>query len=231
MFKRYHCPRCDKKSATGGSFCPHCGRRKNAAQTKEDWGLLGKKDQKEQEKVDLGLPFGFNNIFNTLLKQMTKEMEKELRRAQQEGNQGPNGIPRNGISISISSKQGQPPEIRINNQGQPSAQEEALEAEDDGQQEIIEKRFAKESLKRFSTLPRKEPQTSVRRLADSVFYEIDLPEVTSLDDIAIKKLENSIEVRAVAKDHAYDKIIQVGLPIIDMKLRKGKLILELDGRM
>ena len=144
MFKRDTCPKCSKKSSVKSSFCPHCGHKKSIKKQPEDWGLLGKKEEQKSEKIDLGLPFGFNTMFNTLLKQMTKEMEN--RRAQQQQQNQP-GMPKNGISISISSKQGQPPEIRINNQGM--AQEET-DLEEEEQQEIIEKHFSKESLKKFS---------------------------------------------------------------------------------
>ncbi len=52
-----------------------------------------------------------------------------------------------------------------------------------------------------------EPRTEVRRLGDMVAVDLEMPGVKSLKDIDIKELESSIEVRAVAGDKAYFKIL------------------------
>ena len=57
-----------------------------------------------------------------------------------------------------------------------------------------------------------------------------MPGVKSIKEISIRKLEKSIEIRAVSKDKAYSKIIPVNLPILDYELEKGKLILELETK-
>ena len=90
--------------------------------------------------------------------------------------------------------------------------------------------FSKKSLKRFSELPKKEPKTNVKRLSNTVIYEINLPGVKSSEDLSIVKLENSIEIKAVAKDKAYFKLLPINLTIIDYELEKGKLILELEAK-
>jgi len=72
----------------------------------------------------------------------------------------------------------------------------------------IPSHLSKENFKKFSKLPREEPVTNVRRFSDKIVYEI------------------SIEIKAVAKDKSYFKIVQINLPIINYNLSKGKLVLE-----
>lgn len=52
-----------------------------------------------------------------------------------------------------------------------------------------------------------EPKTQVRSVGTKVMVEMELPDVKSRDDIEVKELESSVEVRARAGDKAYFKII------------------------
>ena len=52
-----------------------------------------------------------------------------------------------------------------------------------------------------------EPKTSVARSASKVVVSIQLPGVDSEKDIEISELENSVEVKALAHDRAYFKIL------------------------
>jgi len=52
-----------------------------------------------------------------------------------------------------------------------------------------------------------EPKTSVARSASRVVVSIHLPGVESEKDIEVSELENSVEVKALAKDRAYFKIL------------------------
>lgn len=52
-----------------------------------------------------------------------------------------------------------------------------------------------------------EPKTSVARSASRVVVSIQLPGVESEKDIEVSELENSVEVKALAKDRAYFKIL------------------------
>lgn len=81
-------------------------------------------------------------------------------------------------------------------------------------------------MKKFSQLPRKEPKTSIRRLSDRIVYDIEMPEIKSKDNISIIPLENSIEIKAIGKSKTYYKVINIGFPLLDYSLSKGKLILE-----
>ncbi len=52
-----------------------------------------------------------------------------------------------------------------------------------------------------------EPEADVRRIGDKVLVRISLPGVENEDSIDIKELESSVEVRALAGDRAYFKIL------------------------
>ena len=82
-------------------------------------------------------------------------------------------------------------------------------------------------MEKLAKLPRKEPETKVRRLTDKIIYEINLPGVKSLKNITVNKLENSIEIKAISKDRAYFKLIPIALPLIRYYLKKESLFLEL----
>ena len=59
------------------------------------------------------------------------------------------------------------------------------------------------------TLPKstEEPKADIRRLGNGVSVDISVPGVKSQEDIDIKELESSVEVKAIAGDKAYFKIL------------------------
>ncbi|MBI2674956.1 MAG: zinc ribbon domain-containing protein [Candidatus Aenigmarchaeota archaeon] len=78
-------------------------------------------------------------------------------------------------------------------------------------------------------LPSEEPEANVSNLGGRLVVEIPLPSVESQKDIDIKELESSIEVKAIAKDKVYFKILTKpeGFRLRSGRLDNGKLILEL----
>ncbi len=85
----------------------------------------------------------------------------------------------------------------------------------------------KEEQERRSSLPRKEAESKVKRIGDSIIYEISTPGVKSKSDVAINKLEESIEIRAYSKDKCYIKTIPMKLEIIEYFVKDNQVILEL----
>ena len=83
---------------------------------------------------------------------------------------------------------------------------------------------------KFIGLAKKEPETSIRRLANKVVYEIKLPGVKSIKDLSIIQLENSIEIKALSGKKVFYKIIPINLPINKYDRSKGILTLELDSK-
>lgn len=229
MFKK-KCKNCGEKVSDRYIYCPYCSAQLSS---NEDWGMLGRNDFMPSMN-EVKLPRGFNMIFNTLLKNLDKQFKELDRETGSEDieldkfQKRPN-IKKGGISISISTSGDKPPEIKVRSFGDQKfkKQEQKIKKQI---KEIPSKTLPQKSLKKISKLPKEEPQTNIRRLADKVIYEIYMPGVKSIKDVSIIRLENSIEIKALAKDKAYIKLIPINLPISNYNLSKGKLVLELEAK-
>jgi len=209
MFKK-NCKKCGERISNKHSFCEFCGA---SQKRKEDWGMLGESDIEEnfQEPIFRGFNSGIlNRMIGSAMKMLEKEMQKEMPKANQQ--------PRTNIKLMINGK-----EINLDNM---KNEKKKLEITRDK----LMDNFSKKNLERFSKLPKKEPLTAVKRFSDKIVYEIKLPEIKSMKDVSIVKLENSVEIKAVTKNKAYFKLIPINLPIKDYNLEKGKLILELESK-
>jgi HSP20 family molecular chaperone IbpA len=208
MFKKRICKKCGKKISEDYRFCPHCGLADGEFDNGE-WGMLGRDDSISQNNFQL--PTGLNMIFNSLMKNLNKQLKNMDDTPKK--NSGMN-LKKGGISISISTG-GNSPKINVNSLDNKKEQVKEVPGQ-----------FSKESSKKFSELQKKEPKTNIRRLSNKVIYEIDLPDVKSLKDISIIRLESSIELKAIGKKEAYFKKIPLNFPIVNYNLSEGKLILE-----
>jgi RNA polymerase subunit RPABC4/transcription elongation factor Spt4 len=217
MFKKKKCSNCKSKIEEKFDFCPYCGTSLSSGDMED--GLLGKNDFTPIAN-EMKIPMGLNAILNSMMKNMNKEFEQLNTNFPKESKS--KGVKKDGISISISTFGNGPPKIKINNMGNNQKVET---------KKIVEKKkedtFTKERIKKFTNLIKEEPKTNIRRLANKVIYEIEMPEVKEIDDVSILKLENSIEIKAVGEKKAYKKIIPINLPIINYDLSEGRLILEL----
>ncbi len=217
MFKKKKCNKCGKKTEEKYAFCPYCGNRLDS-ENEGDWGMLGKNDSFPSGN-DIKLPFGFNALFNSVMKNLSKEFDKQLSE-NYFPSEKPKKVKKDGISISISTFGNGPPRIKVTPMGEKPKSNVP-------EKEVRHTSFDAEKTKKFSGLKKTEPKTDIRRLSNKVVYEIEIPGVKSLEDVSIIKLENSIEIKAISKDKAYGKIIPINLPIQNLNLSEGKLVLEL----
>ncbi|RLG12734.1 hypothetical protein DRN73_01660 [Candidatus Pacearchaeota archaeon] len=208
--KKSHCPKCKREIDSKYDFCPYCG---SPLDNKNDWGMLGKNDAPEFS--EFSLPGLFNeNIIGKMLGSAMKMLEREMQKEMKNNFESPKSnfqLFVNGKKIPIGEKNKEQRKKRIQNSSPVQ----------------IINQFSQEEQKKFLSLPRFEPQTNVRRLSDRIIYEIKIPGIKSQKEISIKRLENSIEIKALVNNKAYYKIIKVGFPIINYYLDKEKLILEL----
>jgi RNA polymerase subunit RPABC4/transcription elongation factor Spt4 len=215
MFNKEKCKKCKKKISENYSFCPYCGTSLDENQS--DWGMIGKNDFESFAK-EMKLPLGFNTIFNSLMKNLSKEFETQMRETQPQ--KKTNEIKKDGISISISTFGNGAPKIKVSEMGQkPTSKKET--------QKFKQNFFTKEKAQEFVESPKVEPKTNIRRLSSKVIYELEMPDVSGMEDVSIIKLENSIEIKAIGKKKSYSKVIPINLPITSYDLSEGKLILEL----
>jgi hypothetical protein len=208
MFKKKECKKCKRKVNDNYDFCPYCGNSLNK-NFKEDWGVLGKDDDIENLNNSSSF-FGkigedmMTKMLGGAMKMLQRELQKEMK----------NVGPRKNFKLMINGK-----EVNLN--GAPK------------KKRIVQKRkvkflppFSQETAKRFLKLIRKEPVTEIRRFSDKIIYEIFLPKVKSLKDISIVRLENSVEIKAIAEDNSYFKRIPINLPLLNYNFLDEKLIVE-----
>lgn len=228
MFNKKTCRNCGEKTSGKHNFCPYCRAPLNEPFDERDWGMLGKNDFTSPLE-EIRLPMGLNAIFNSLMKNLNKQFSELDRDMKERHGKSETKVRKGGISISISTSGNLPPEIRVKSFGNiPEFQEKErkIERKMTG---LMKDNLQKKS-KKFSGLPKKEPKTDIRRFSNKVVYEIKMPGVKSIKDISIIQLENSIEIKALAKDKVFHKIIPINLPIRKYNLEKGKLVLELETR-
>ncbi len=218
MFGKKTCNQCKEKISDKYIFCPYCGHFFGKKKS-EDYGMLGISDEIEMQQNPFESIFGggvFNKMFGGAIKMLEKELEKEFK------NQNQNLPQKTNFEIIINGKRINPENIRFT--------QRVMQQDDSGPKKKTVPKMSTESLKKISKLPKKEPSTNIRRLANKIIYELDIPGVKSMEDISITKLENSIEVKALAGNKAYSKLIPINLPITNYELADGKLILELDAK-
>jgi hypothetical protein len=219
------CKRCARKIDKDFGFCPYCGFNIKREEEERNFGFLGREDNFSPD-LNIGMPFGLNRLFSSLLKQIDsqfKQLDKEIGKEFKEEKERKPIISR-GISISISTSNNKKPEIKVSGFGPGYGKLIPIEP-----MKTIKTKpsITEEEARKLSKLPREEASTSVRRLSNKLIYEINLPNINSIKDVIINKLENSIEIKAFSKDKVYFKLLPVKLPLLNYKLEKEKLILEL----
>jgi len=212
MFDKKSCKKCGKKMGKGSMFCSNCGIRLDKMDN--DWGMLGEHDEtNEFEQFSRNMLGGvggnmLGKMFEGAMRMLEKEMQKEMKSIKTN--------PKTDIRLFINGKR-----INLNNS---DVQEQKSKKQ---RRKPIE--LPSRILKNFSKLPKEEPKTNMRRLSDRVVYEIKIPGVKSQENISITALENSIEIKASAKDKAYFKLIPINLPIINYDFSDENLILEFEA--
>ena len=221
MFNK-KCPKCNSKTKKDYDFCPFCGNNFKSIFDKEDYGIIGKTDLLDEQMF----PTAGGSFFEKTFNQTMKMMERQMRTMAQEMNEESKKIPINEINpnvkmqLFVNGKRVFPQENNINNN---LVQEQQV-------QKVKINKMPEEKLQRFAKLKRIEPNSKMKRIGQKLIYELEVPGVNDLDDILINRLESSIEVKALAKDVSYSKILNVNLPIIRYGLNNGNIILELQAR-
>lgn len=204
MFKGKKCKRCEGKVKDSYDFCPYCGLDlRNPEKDMEDFGMLGKGDHIQGYPLVGGLGgLGITEkMISSLINGLAKSLEKQMQNADldSEVQNLPKGI-----------------KIRFGN----------LRMQDNKKKKITKKVISVEQIKRMSKLPRGEAKANVRRLSDSVVYELSASGVDSVDDIFVSKLETGYEVKAIGKKKVYVNSLPVNLPLKGYKLSSKGLTIE-----
>ncbi len=205
------CPRCGSEVSDEWHYCPECG-----------FDLKHGNDMVRRPFMDM------DSIFSMIEKEM-KEVDKLFDKELEFFDLTPwfkKG--KKGFTIRISHESGKKPEVVVKTFG-----------------DVDKSRIEKEVYNRFGIKPEKqgvveierkppkiteEPKTDVKRIGDKLYVDIYLPDVKSEQDIEIKNLENSVEVKALAGEKAYFKILTKPpeAKISGHDFRNGVLHMEFD---
>lgn len=214
MFKK-KCPSCARKIEKKFLYCPYCGKSIKMQKEKEDFGMLGREDNVDNDLMsELRLPRGLDRIMGSLMKQIEKDLQKSFNEGSKDS-----GMPK-GFKIQI--KTGMP-NMSIGNGG------EIIQEEENKPKKIISEKISKEERERRSKLKKVDADSKMRRIGDRIVYEISTPGIKSEKDVSITKLEGGIEIRVYTKDKCYVKTIPLELEIVNYKVKENVLFVELKG--
>lgn len=223
------CPECGKEIEGNWNYCPNCGLsfrkqsfsnifKKVFNEVKREMGIMDKMLEKDIEAFDLS---PFFRSFEKEIKEIEKPRVTRIR------------IPRggSGFSIRITSGTGQPPRVSIKTFG--DVDKEKLEKQVKEQLGVRQAGAVGQKVQEKGYVMRKpktteEPKADIRRTLTGLIVELELPDVKSEADIDVKELESSVEVKAMAGDKAYFKILTKPeqFHLKGKKFKDGKLVLE-----
>ena len=216
------CDKCKNKIKKDFDFCPFCGNIVSSNLEKEDYGMLGKNDFINESNF----PNFNNSIIDKMFSQAMKMLDKQMKTLTEEANRQPlKRIQTDSVNPNLNMQ------FYIN--GKKVFPRETEESQNNMIQEtskVNAYKMPKEKLEKFAKLKRFEPASKVRRIGNKIIYELEVPGVKDIEDVLINKLESSIEIKALAKDKSYSKIINVNLPILRYGLDNGNLFLEMQGK-
>lgn len=223
MFSKKNCKRCGGKLNKKYSFCPNCGTPINKKDEK-DFGLLGRDDFFENsDSLSTSLFGGFgsglmNKMFNNAMKMLEKELQQNMKAQNSTANS--ENMPRTKFRLMINGK-----EINLND----GKVIEKMPQKKETPKKTTFNKFTEEQNEKFSKLKKIMPESHLKRIDDKIIYEIELPEVNSLKNTSIIRLEDGIEIKALSEKKAYLKRVPLTLPILNYYLSKNLLILEFKG--
>jgi HSP20 family molecular chaperone IbpA len=209
------CENCGAEMRDEWEYCPKCGHRNR-----------GRKERRST----------LDSVFSRFRKEF-EEMDRMFERDFEAFDISPFfGRPKSsGFTVKIVSSNKQPPKVTIKTYG--DVDEKKLEKQIKNQLGVGGFERAEEPRPARAEKPREplrvpkvteEPKTEIRRVGTKVMVDMEIPGVEREDDVEIRELENSVEVKALSKDKAFFKILtKPGQSRLSGKrFEKGKLRLE-----
>jgi len=134
-----------------------------------------------------------------------------------------------GISITIRSGTGMKPQINVKTSGNYKKVEPELKKKLGVREGISEEVEGEPRRERKIPKITEEPETDIKRTVSNETITIKLPDVKNEDDIEIRKLEQSLEVKAFAGDKAYFKLIPIkrNFQILEKDFKDGILKIKM----
>lgn len=232
------CPRCGKDSEKEWEYCPRCGLNMKRRPEFSGFSDIFQRVHKHMEDMN---------------KRLDKDFEVfDLSPALNEMRERPVSRNTRGFRITMSSGTGKQPKISVKTFGDNDDEmrkeifdQLGVEMENEIQKPEKEqkRRFRIPNIigsrgdTREATNEEKElrfqgrteePKTEIRSMGSMVVVDMDIPGVRSEENIDVRELESSVEVKALAGDKAYFKILTKPsqFRLTEKRFEKGRLHLE-----
>lgn len=226
------CPNCGKDIGKVHSFCPFCGARLRRKSLFEDIFSRFNREMSQMEKQSRHMDRMFEKQFEAF------DITPFFR--------APKG---KGFTIKIIQKGREKPEVSVQTFGNVDKEKVARQVREQFQlgkpikitlgPQVPAKAAQRPAPERPKTLQEmrppapapkvtEEPKTEVKKTDGRVTVNMELPGVKSEKDIEVRDLEQSVEVKALAGDKAYFKILTKPgqFRLSKKEFRNGRLILE-----
>lgn len=209
MFEKKKCRNCGEKLKDDWKFCPHCGESATKKSRRvDDFDGISEDMTKEFERMNKMLPFGF--------KVRGFKIKPEVK----------GGV----INIVVHGGGGMEPRMEIRTSDDYKKFEPRIKRKvgvGPAAGDMEEERIGKKKIRKLPKVT-EEPETNIQVIGNKHIIEIKLPGVDE-DDIEIKRLENSIELKAFSGSKAYFKLIPVpSNASVNENFKNGVLKLEIE---
>jgi HSP20 family molecular chaperone IbpA len=202
MFEQKRCRRCGRGLKKDWVACPYCGEK---IEYRKPYRNIFENIDEEFERID--------KMFGPIFVRFPKfDMESPFKGG--------------GINITIRSGTGMRPKVDVRTSGNYKKLEphirRRLGVGEGGEEVQVDKQKVR--------IPKitEEPETKVEKVGNEEMIIVKLPDVKNLDDIEIRKLEQSLEIKAFAGDKAYFKLIPINsnAQISDRSFKNGILKIQ-----
>jgi HSP20 family molecular chaperone IbpA len=200
MFENKKCKNCGQKIRDDWDFCPYCG-----SETSED------------SPND----YDFDSIIENEFKRIDKMFKPDLFNFPKINMKMPGGG--NGISIIIRSGSGMEPKIEVKTSGG------YKELEPEIKRNLGIKTCEEKGRRVKVSSITEEPETEIKASGNKKTIQIKLPGIKNFKDIDVKKLEQSLEIKAFAKGKTFFKLIPIpsNSEIINKEFKNSILKIEI----
>jgi len=202
MFEQKRCRRCGKGLKKEWVACPYCGEK---VEYRKPYRDIFENIDGEFERID--------KMFGPIFVRFPKfDMESPFKGG--------------GINITIRSGTGMKPKVDVRTSGNYKKFEHHIRRRlgvcEGGEEVQVDKQKVR--------IPKitEEPETKVEKVGNEEMITVKLPDVKNLDDIEIRRLEQSLEIKAFAGDKAYFKLIPINpnAQISDRSFKNGILKIQ-----
>jgi len=201
MFENKKCKDCGQKIKDDWNFCPNCGEELRDELSEEN--IFGSIED-EFKRIDKMFASDFD------FPKFDMKMPKKS----------------NGVNIIIRSGTGMRPQVEVKTSGGYKQLEPEIKRNLGIASAPVKEIKSLRSISRIA----EEPETDIKNEGSKQIIQIKLPDIKNLSDVEVKKLEQSLEIKAFGKDKTYFKLIPIpsNSNIVKKEFKNENLKIEIE---